>query len=138
MKRVDASQKERVKDGRVLVVSDSPDRKHFLSHHIRSHGMHPISYPNYLSAMHALEVDEFAMVVVDLSMPVEGKLELVKRAAKLAENPRVIVIGKTQYLEESGVLAALTSIEKLPGIQGFPEYLTAYSAGQQKSRPIIQ
>ena len=122
------------KNIRVLVVTDSRDRINFLSYHIRSHDMKPVSYPNPWAAMHALEVDAFGMVVVDLTLPVEGKLELVKRACLWQKGAKMAVIGKTEYLEESGALDRFASVERIPSIQAFPEWLGEESLSEDRSR----
>jgi DNA-binding NtrC family response regulator len=110
---------------RVLIVCDAPDRTHYLNHHTRSHNMKPIRYPNHGSAMHALKVDSFLMVVVDLTLPIDIKIELLKAACNLQKNARIIVIGKTQYLEKAGVLKDFPSVKQIPDIQEFPNNLAA-------------
>lgn len=113
-------------NARVLVVSDGRERIHFLSHHIRSHHMRPTHYPNHWSAMHALEVDAFGMVVVDLTLPLESKLDLIKRACERQEEAKVVAIGKTEYLKSSGELDEFASVKRLRSIRAFPEWLEGY------------
>lgn len=107
----------------VLIVCDTPDRTHYLSHHIRLHGMKPIRYPNHLSALHALKVDAFGMVVVDLTLPVDTKIELIKAGCMCQKSARILAIGKTLYLEEAEVLNDVPSVEQISNIQDFPDYL---------------
>lgn len=87
--------------------------------------MKPIRYPNHWSAIHALKVDSFSIVVVDLTLPIDSKIELVKAACVLQKNARIIAIGKSLYLEKAGVLNDFPSVEQIPGIEKFPENLTA-------------
>ena len=116
-------QEDIVENMQILIVSDAPDRTHYLSHHIRLHHMKPIRYPNHLSAIHALKVDSFAMVVVDLTLPIDSKIELIKAACVLQKNARVIAIGKKLYLEKSGVLNDFPSVELITEMDKFPENL---------------
>ncbi len=108
---------------RVLIVSDSSDRVNYLKHHVQAHHMKPIRYPNHGSAMHALKVDSFAMVVVDLTLPIDHKIELIKAACALQKEARIIAIGKIQYLEKACVLSDFPSVEQLSSIQEFPKRL---------------
>jgi len=73
--------------------------------------------------MHALKVDSFHMVVVDLTLPIDHKIELVKAACTLQKNARIMAIGKTQYLEKAGVLDDFPSVELITKINEFPENL---------------
>ena len=110
---------------RVLIVSESPDRRNFLEYHVRSHQMTTVSYLNILAARKAVSVDVFAMVVVDLSIPVEPKLALVKEACHHQPGAQVIVItlGKEDYLREKGSLSGLTSVSSIASIDSFPDKL---------------
>jgi DNA-binding NtrC family response regulator len=114
-----------MKNTRVLIVSDTPDRTHYLSHHIRLHQMKPIRYPNHLSSMHALKVDSFCMVVVDLTLPIDSKIELIKTACIHQERAKILAIGKTLYLEKAGVLRDFPSVELISNIQELPDNLAA-------------
>jgi DNA-binding response OmpR family regulator len=116
-------QEDIVENMQILIVSDAPDRTHYLSHHIRLHHMKPIRYPNHLSAIHALKVDSFRMIVVDLTLPIDSKIQLIKTACVLQKNARVIAIGKKLYLEKSGVLNDFPSVELITEIDKFPETL---------------
>lgn len=108
---------------RALIISDSPDRTHFLKYHIQGHGMKPIHYPNHGSALRALEADAFGMVVVDLTLPIESKLDLVKTACQRQKDAIVMTIGKTRYLQNARVLEGFDAVECLSTIQAFPEKL---------------
>jgi DNA-binding response OmpR family regulator len=109
-----------VKETRVLIICDSPDRVNYLSHHLKSQHMKPIRYPNHGSSLHALKEDSFGMVIVDLTLPMENKIELIKTACAHRKDARIIAIGKTLYLEKTGLLNEFPSVERIPGIQEFP------------------
>ena len=115
-----------MEDARVLVVSDHPDRINFLNYHIRSCRLRPISYPNYRAATNALKADAFGTVVVDLTLPVDSKIALLKTACVHQKNARIMAIGKTLYLQNAGVLERSGSVEQLSSIQEFPERLRAH------------
>ncbi len=108
-----------------LVISDGPDRINFLNHHIRSHGIKPLRYPNHGSAMHALKVDAFSVVVVDLTLPVDQKIGLLKAACELQKHAAVFAIGKTPFLKDTGMLKDFPSLNPVPDIKQFPEMLAA-------------
>ena len=127
-----------MENARALIVSDSPDRIHFLNHHIRSHHLSPIRYPNHWSSMHALKVDSFVMVVVDLTLPIDSKVELVKTACVLQKDAKIIAIGKTLYLKNAGVLNDFPSVEQIQSIQGFPENLSAWDFHEPHEPESVQ
>ena len=116
-------QEEIVEETRALIICDSPDRVNYLSHHVRSHHMKPIRYPNHGSSSHALKEDSFGMVIVDLTLPLENKIELIKSACVLQKKARIIAMGKTLYLAKTGMLNDFPSVERIPGIQEFPRCL---------------
>ncbi len=113
---------EIVEEIRALIICDGPDRVNYLSHHLRSHHVKPIRYPNHGAASHALRKDSFGMVIVDLSLPIENKIELVKMACVHQKNASVIAIGKTLYLKKAGVLNDFPSVKLLPDIREFQGY----------------
>ena len=123
-----------MKNNRILIVSDSPDRRYFLEYHARRHHLAPIQYPNIMSGRKALRLDPFCIVVVDLSIPVEPKLVMVKEACRLQQDALVISIGKLEYLEKSGELSSLPSLVKIGSIDSFPDELRAYASNAQAKR----
>ncbi len=110
---------------RVLIVSDSPDRVNFLKHHVQLHHMKPVRYPNHGAALRALKMDCLHMVVVDLTLPMDPKIELIKAACTLQKEARILAMGKTPYLENSEALKDFLSVELIPDIQEFPKTLAA-------------
>jgi len=105
---------------RILIVSDSPDRHHFLEYHARRHGLTPVQYPNIMAARKAVRLDPFCMLVVDLSIPLEPKLALVREACQFQKQVQVMTIGKTEYLDKTGVLSHFPSVFSMDSITGFP------------------
>ena len=120
-----------MENNRVLIVSDSPDRRYFLEYYTRRHHLAPVRYLNIISARKAVRLDPFCMVVVDLSMPLEPKLALVKEACRFQQNAQVVTIEKSEYLEETGALASLSSLVKLDSLDSFSDELRAYASSIQ-------
>ena len=108
---------------RVLVVSDSPDRRNFLEYYIKGYGMAPIWYPNIFSTRKAATIDSFSMMVVDLSIPLHTKLDTIKESCDHHPNIKVITIGKKEYLEKTAVLSECSSVISLDSIESFPQSL---------------
>jgi DNA-binding NtrC family response regulator len=115
-----------MKNNRVLIVSDSLNRSAFLEYHVRCHGLAAIRYPNILSAVKAIRSDSFTMVVVDLSLPVEPKLSLVRETYHYQPDAQVITIEKEQYLKNTGVLSSFSSVVSIDSIESFSDKLEAY------------
>ncbi len=114
-----------MEDLRVLVISDSPVRVNYLSQHVRLQKMKPVRYPNNGATMHAMKVDSFFMVVVDLTLPIDQKLALLKAACVLQKDARCIAIGKSAYLEKTNLIKEFPAIVRLPHMDRFPEELAA-------------
>jgi hypothetical protein len=129
--RAQTSWSKKMANNRVLIVSDRNDGQFFLAYHAKRHGLTPIQYPNIMSARKAVRLDPFCMVVVDLSMPVEPKLALVKEACQFQQEARVMTIGKTEYLKSTGVLSAFPSVVCMKSLDSFPVRLKA-DQGRQK------
>ncbi|MBW2000706.1 MAG: hypothetical protein JRJ29_22435 [Deltaproteobacteria bacterium] len=108
---------------RVLIVSDELDRKNFLEFHVRLRSLRPVWYPNILSARLALKADPFALAIVDLGIPVEPKLELIKQCNENRPELPVVSIGKTEYLSQILSLASFASLTCLDSIQSVPDFL---------------
>ena len=120
-----------MENNRVLIVSDSPDRRYFLEYHARRNNLAPIQYPNIMSTRKALRLDPFCMVVVDLSIPLEPKLVLVKEACRFQQDARVMIIEKSEYLKKTGALSSLSSLVKIDSLDSFPDELRAYANSAQ-------
>ncbi len=111
---------------RVLIVSESPDRRNFLEYYVRSHNMSPICYLNIMAARKAVSSDPFSMVVVDLSIPIEPKLALVKATCHHQPDAKVITVEKGKYLKKSGAFFGLSSVDSIDSIRSFPDKLAEY------------
>lgn len=115
-----------MKNNRVLIVSDSPHRRNFLEYHVKCHDLSPIWYPNIMSAVNAIKSDPFSMIVIDLSLPVEPKLSLVKEIYHYQPDAQVITIEKGEYLKKTGALSSFSSVVSIDSIELFPDKLEAY------------
>lgn len=113
-----------MKYARVLIVSDAPDRRNFLEHHVRSRKMSPVIYLNIMAARKAVRLDTFSMVVVDLSIPIEPKLALVKETCRYQPDTKVITLEKENFLRSSGVLAGYSSVDSIGSLRSFPDKLS--------------
>lgn len=106
---------------RVLIVSDDPHRLNSLVQKVRQEGMVPVNYLNIMAARFAAQKDEFALLLIDLTLPLEPKLGLVRRYITREDASPVVVIGKGEYLEQSGALDSLKGIKlvsDLPEVMG--------------------
>ncbi len=115
-----------MKNNRVLIVSDSFDRRNFLEYQVRCYNMAPIWYPNIFSAIKAVRTDPFFMVVIDLSLPVQPKLTLMGEINRYQPDARVITIEKQEYLRNTGVLSTFSSVASIDSIESFPDKLESY------------
>ena len=86
---------------RALVISDDPARKEYLFNELKKRDFYPVSYPNIFAYRKAVEGDDFKIIVADLSIPIEPKLDIINRGAKKDPRPRLITIGKYEYLKTS-------------------------------------
>ncbi len=118
-----------MENNRVLIVSDNPDRRNFLQYHVRGCRMIPVWYPNIFSAGKAIANDSFTMIVVDLSIPVHLKVNIVRESCNHHPGIKVITVGKKAYLEKTAVLSGCPSVMSLDSIESFPEKLAEYAGG---------
>ena len=108
---------------RALIVTDSPDRKNFLEYHIKTQDLRPIYYPNIMSARMAVKSDPFSLVIVDLSIPVEPKLALIKECLESQPDTMVISIGKIEFLNSQKLLPKVPNVVSLESIESVPVLL---------------
>jgi DNA-binding NtrC family response regulator len=111
---------------RVLIVCDDSPRRKFIEQKLTHHNLKPVSYPNFLSARKAITSDSFVMIVVDLSMPIEQKLVLVREACTSQPDAQVITLEKLEYIKDTGVLSSFPSVISLASIESFSDELNAY------------
>lgn len=117
-----------MKNNRVLIVSDDSKRKKFIEYGLVKYKLEPVSYPNFLSARKALQLDRFDLIVVDLQMPIEQKLALIEEAEKSQPDAKVIAVEKKEYLESTGFLSSHPSLVSLDSMASFPAELDNYMA----------
>jgi hypothetical protein len=79
-----------------------------------------------MSAVNAIKSDPFSMIVIDLSLPVEPKLSLVKEIYHYQPDAQVITIEKGEYLKKTGALSSFSSVVSIDSIELFPDKLEAY------------
>ena len=108
---------------RVLIVSDTPDRKAFLEFHVKTMGLQPVWYPNILAARMAIRNDPFALTLVDLTIPLEPKLTLIKDCIHSQKDGMVVSIGKTEYLDKKKPLWEADSVVSLSSIESVPLFI---------------
>ena len=113
---------------RVLIVTDSPDRKAFLEFHLKKLDLYPIWYPNILAARMATKCDPFVLVLVDLGIPVEPKISFIKDCLELQPHTPVVSIGKIHYLEKERPLPQLPHMISLSTIELVPGFLRQWFA----------
>jgi len=113
---------------RVLIVSDSYDRKAFLEYHVMKTNLRPVWYPNILASRKAARLDPFAMVIVDLGIPVLPKLALIEDCTKYQEEALLVSIGKIEYLEKEGRLGQISRLISLSSIESVPIFLKKWGA----------
>ena len=87
-----------------------------------------------MSTRKAVRLDPFCMVVVDLSIPVEPKLVLVKEACQFQRDARIMTIEKSEYLKKTGVLSSFSSLVKIDSLDSFPDELRAYANSVQAKK----
>ena len=66
-----------------------------------------------MAARKAVSLDPFSMVVVDLSIPVEPKLTLVKETCHHQPDAKVITLEKENYLKKSGAFFGFSSVDSM-------------------------
>ncbi len=108
--------------GRILVISDSPERKNYIEYHVAARRYAPIWYPNIMAARKAVHADPFSAVIVDLSLPLEPKLDLIRQAVAKQTDATIISIGKMKFLEQEQIFSPESQViladdlEALPGL----------------------
>jgi len=108
---------------KVLIVSDSPDRKAYLEFQVRSFHLQPVWYPNILAARMAVRKDSFLLALVDLAIPLEPKLALIQEYLQWQKEGIVVTIGKREYLDKKKPVPEADSITKLSSIESIPVFV---------------
>jgi len=108
----------------VLIVSDY--RCELIQHHTINQYLSHVSYPNILTARQAIIIDTFSIVIIDLSIPLQSKLTLVKEACFYQPFAMIITIGKTKVLETTGILSSFPLIFAIDSIELLANKLNAF------------
>lgn len=119
-------EEEKMKHGRVLIVSESQDRRNFLEYYVKENGFFSIWYPNVFASAKAIRNDPFELIIIDLSIPLEPKLALAKHAYINKPDVKMITIEKLEYLEKSLFLSEFPKIQSIPSIDVFPQKVKEY------------
>ena len=111
----------------VLIVSDYFDRFEFIQYHVSRQFMSPVCYSNILAAREAVRVDDFSVVIIDLTLPLESKLLLIKEVCFYQPDTIVITIGKEKYLETSEMFSSFPLIDHIDSIYRLPDRLEVFA-----------
>lgn len=89
---------------KALIVANDPHNRNFLEKQYREAGYHPVSYLHPDAYFLALHDYRPALLVVDLTIPMEPKLAVIARARQQYPDLSIIVIGKSEFLRGEGLL----------------------------------
>lgn len=100
-----------------LIVSDSYSRRIFLINSFREAGMNAVPYSN--QGVYLLHLEEVPpeVLVVDLTMPIANKLELIDKTLAMIPNLKVITIGQKSYLEQHNILTDNPNVTMYDSLQ---------------------
>ncbi len=112
-----------MKKQKALVISEDTLRKNFLNQELEKAGFYPITYPNIYAYRKALELEDIKIIVADLSIPLEPKIDIIIKGAKKIPSPSLITIGKQEYITQSKVFDNYPMVICLNNIQEFPDAL---------------
>ena len=119
-----------MKSNIALIVSDEAPRRNTLCARAREAGLHPVNYPNAGAYCLELRDRQPKLFIVDVSIPIRMKLALVDKAVERYKDLKVILVGKKQYLEESGPYANTPNVILCDEID---DILTELSPGEAQS-----
>ena len=71
----------------------------------------------------AIKNDPFALTLVDLTIPLEPKLALIKEGVVSQKDSMVVSIGKTEYLQKKEPLREADSVVCLSSIESVPLFM---------------
>ena len=71
----------------------------------------------------AIKNDPFVLTLVDLTIPLEPKLALIKECVKSQKDSMVVSIGKIEYLQKKKPLWEADSVVSLSSIQSVPLFM---------------
>ncbi len=104
---------------KALVICDEPIRRDFLFNVLTNAGYFPVWYQNIFAYRKAINQDEIHLIVADLSIPIEPKIDIIIRGSKNSAKPRLITIGKIEFLKSTNILDDYR-VDILEDINEFP------------------
>ena len=107
----------------VLVISDYFEKFDFIQNHLIWQSLIPAWYYNIRSVEKYLKHNSFSMVIIDLSLPIESKLELIKNIYSYQPDMVIMTIGKVSFLNKTGVLSHIPDLLSIDSLYSFPDEL---------------
>jgi len=108
---------------KALIITEDVSRREFLNQHLEKSGYYGVWYPNIFAYRKAIEIDPIEIIVADLMMPIEPMIDLIKRGAKKNPMPKLITIGKEEYLKSSNILKNYPMVISLKKLSEFPSII---------------
>ena len=100
--------------GKVLVVDDEPEVRHFLRDFLSLRGYEVVLAATGLDALTALEGEKPDLVLLDVAMPVMDGLETLNRIVAVDPVVRVIMITANADISLTSKLLALGAVDYIP------------------------
>ncbi len=104
----------------VLIVSDYFEKFDFIQNHLIWQSLLPVRYHNIWAAKKNVKNNIFSMMVIDLSLPIEPKLDLIKEIYFYQPDTLIITIGKLSFLNKTGVLSYIPNLLSIDSLYSFP------------------
>ncbi len=82
---------------RILIVDDDSDIRLILRSALESYGYHCDEASNGLEALEKIEAEEFALILLDYSMPVMNGLEVIRRLKQDSGSPCPQIVMMTAH-----------------------------------------
>ena len=82
---------------RILIVDDDSDIRLILRSALESYGYHCDEASNGLEALEKIEAEEFALILLDYSMPVMNGLEVIRRLGQASGSSRPQIVMMTAH-----------------------------------------
>jgi len=82
---------------RILIVDDDSDIRLILRSALESYGYHCDEASNGLEALEKIEAEEFALILLDYSMPVMNGLEVIRRLSQASWSSRPQIVMMTAH-----------------------------------------
>lgn len=107
----------------VLVISDYFDKFDFIQNHLIWQSLIPVWYYNIRAVKKHVKHNTFPMVIIDLSLPIESKLELIKEIYSYQSETIIMTIGKVSFLDKTGALSYIPGLLSIDSLYSFPDEL---------------